>query len=522
LTCNALVYPWWGDANSVLNTAVGADGYAQPAETLGPQYEVNDPTGAYGYAYAAVLTSGSDSTCTGHVFNTRAAAEADTGFASVDKAASCIEAYNNTNYSRADAGGGMILLGANSAWSYGSTAYALGTMKTWLVVDKISTLTPSQVVIATGPTLDNRHVDSDGNTFLKFQNLTFNSSTAELFDGNTTGTDSFWLHNVNFTQNGTGAASAAFLWVPGAAYTTQSTFGTFTQGFVRYAGSYRTPWALIRGANCTNPQPSEVYTLVGNNNVVATDWIATGDATAATNDGAVVAFNSDYALTSTAIEPDVIVQATTPHGTAWVQNLFENIAANGVFWCASSVPALSCDNWIIQHTTLPCGTPSVATPTTPCSTGSPGINNRVGYGYTSNSSPSGLTRYNWSYKWNNNSWINSKTDDFPPYSALNVGNWSLDYGASSLGNCQQTLMDSSIEFYGLGWVEPCSTNYINDLAGSTGGGNYHLLSTSQAINVAPWTTVASDVIPYDLDGHPRVGRAVSGVYTFGTARRGWR
>ena len=520
LTCNALVYPFFGDSNSVLNTAVGADGYAQPAETLGPQYEVNDPTGAYGYAYAAVLTTGSDSTCTGHVFNTRAAAEADTGFASVTKAASCLEAYDNTNYSRADAGGGLILLGANSAWGYCATSgSALGAMETWLTVDKISTLSPSQVVIATGPGASNHHCDSDGNTLLKFQNFTFNGNTTGLFYANATGTDSLWLHNVNFTQNGTGSASAAFMVFPGAIWTTQSNFGTFTQGFVRYAGSYRTPWAMVRGATCGNPEPSQVYTVVGNKNVIPSYWVATGDATLATNDGAVVAFDTMYAITSaTPVSANGTAQAPTPHGTAWVQLLAENIAPNGFFWSAGTTSTTNNDNWVIQHVTTPCGA-------NPCVSGNPGTYNRTAYGYAIGST---VTRYNWSFKWNAVSWRNSKSDDYPPQDSLAVNNWPLVYSVGMFGNADWLEVNLSIEYWGNGACEGngvlgvCAPGFINDLSGGAGNGNYHLTSTSAAINIAPWTNESAEVIPFDIEGHPRVGRSVAGAYTFGTARRGWR
>ena len=530
LTCNALVYPWFGDSNAVLNTAVGADGHAQPAETLGPQYEVNDPTGAYGYGYAAVTTSGSDSTCTGHVFNTRAAAEADTGFASVTKAAACIEAYNAANYSRSDAGGGTILMGAKNGWGYCTTSgSALGTMETWLTIDKFSSLAQSQVVFTSGPGGSNRYCDSDKNTLLKFQNLTFNGgSNTLLITGNTTGTDSFWIHNVNFSSS----SVDPFYWSPGALWTTQSTFPTFSQGFDHYTDGVRTAWALVRGANCASPEPAEVYAIVGSSNVVPTRWVGTPDTTLATSDGSVYAFNSALNMPSTTtVDPDTTATAATPHGTAWVQSVWENITTQGVFWCGAAAPAVNCDNWVIQHITLPCGTPAPGSAAA-CSEGAPGTNNRIGMGYTDGETTGGLTRYNWSFKFNNVVWLNSKTDDYTPGTPgpLAVANWSMVYGTGFMGNCEQTTEQLSTEFWGLGWVEPCATNYLNDASGgygnpggnTTGNGNYHIQAPSGAINVAPWTTVSSDVLPYDLEGHPRVGRIVAGAYTFGTARRGWR
>jgi len=516
LTCNALIYPFWGDSNSVLNTAVGADGHAQPSESLGPQYEVNDPGGTYGAVFASVTTGGSDSTCTGKVFTSQASAEANAGFLTFAKAASCIAAYNSTNYSRSDAGGGTILMGANASWGYGSAAYALGTMNTWLVIKPFSTLTQSQVVFTGGWGLDNRRIDTDGNTLLEFQNVTFNSSASFVISsGQNTGTDSFWLNGVSFTATGT----EPFYEVPGAIYTTQSTFPTFTQGFVRYAGSQRMAWALIRGATAPSSTPAEVYTIVGNTGVVPTNWIATGDATLATNDGAVVAFNTDYNTGSaTPIQPEMTSQSPTPHGSAWVQNLFEittQTDPTGVFFCGSTLPTTSCDNWVIQHMTTGCGG-------NPCAYENAAINSKFGYGYTPSSSPTGLTRYNWSIKWNSTSYVNSKSDNYSPPNGANVGNWPLIYGTSYIGNLQGTELNLSLEFMGLGVCGPCNPQYINDQTLGSGNGNYHILSTSQNINIAPWTTVSSDCLPYDLEGHPRVGRAVAGVYTFGTARRGWR
>jgi hypothetical protein len=594
LTCNALVYPWWGDANSVLNTSntpVGTsttsltigtgsqtlttqsglgftagqyvslqdsassqaalsdwmygtvtsyigttlvvnvtavngsgaiatwnvlttDGFPQPSEALGPQSEVNDPGGAYGAVFAPVTTSGSDSTCTGLVFTSQTTAQASAGFASVGKAASCIAAYNSANYSRSDAGGGTILMGAGASWGYGTTSYALGTMETWLIVKPFSSLTQSQVVFTSGPGADNKHLDSDGNTLLTFQGVTFNSTANFVISsGGNTGIDSFWLNNVSFS----GTATDTFYSVPGALYTTQSSFPALAVGFSYAAGSLRTAWALIRGATAPTGTPAEVYTVVGSSGASPIVWMPNGDTKLATSDGAVVAFNTDYNLTSAApIEPNLTEQVPTPHGAAWVQNLFENTAPQGFFFCGSTAPTTNCDNWIVQHMTTGCGG-------NPCPSGSTAINSKFAFGYTAGSSPTGLTRYNWSIKWVATSYVNSKSDDYMSGpNPANVGNWPLVYGTGFMGNLQSTEINLSIEFFGLGVCGSCAPQYINDQTLGTGNGNYHILSTSQNINIAPWTTVASDCLPYDIEGHPRVGRVVAGVYTFGTARRGWR
>ena len=510
ITVTWLAYPWAGDSTAVFNAAVGQDGFAQPSEHTGPLYYILDKTGAYGVAFAHVKSGGSAS-CGSHVYNTRAAAESDsTGLANLALAASCIKAYNNTTYSRNEAGGGMILLDAGN-WDVSTAQYALGTMKTWLVVDKVSSLSQSAVAITAS---SNNMPDSDHNTLLKLQNITI-SGAATLAVGNNTGTDSLWLHNVamgNYTNSGGISAMG------GALYATQTyNAPNFCGCFVYGGGSDRRPWALIRGNYVVSPSTASnnwgaEYALIANYGLEPFEAYSGNAASQGSSDGSITAYNYWYNITDSI---SGIGQGTNiTKGAAWIQNVYEDGANTGGTLSAQT-SAVTVNNLIEHHNSQGPGGGSYA----------------VGRSHVCYDTVGTYSNpmNNWSFAWNNWNALGSEADnstDTNAASGLRVGNWPCIYGVGFIGNLHENATVSfDPEFQGLAFpatsasVQSADPKYLNGGQNTAYYGNYGILSNSADIGIAPWTTTANEVLPYDMVGVPRacptgVG-CTGGAYMYG-------
>lgn len=501
LTCQALVYPFFGDSNAVLNTSTSADGFTQPSESLGPIYMIYDPSNAYNPAYVAVKATGSDSTCTGRVFTTRAAAEADSGLLTQSKALSCLNSSANPTYTTNGAGGGMILMGAGSTWSTLGPRSALGTMKTWVIVTPITGVSPSSVIFTTGNGAT--PIDSDGNTLIEYYQVTFNGSANWFGYGNSTGTDSIWLNQCL----GTASSAEAWYHYPGAMYVTGNTFTALNGSAFDINGTSRSPWALVDSNSVPNMSEAVVYALFGNNGIVPYKFLETGNANGmATSDTAVALFNTSYAITGITFAWDTAT-VTTRIGMA--QNLFEVLSNSAYSLAAQNATAVNpVDGWSISHNAFV------------GSGGSYGYG-RVNAGYNAAGTLFG-SRYNWRIAFNNITFLTSKIDDYAGFTGFNgnrTGNWPIAWGTSVIGNISQVNPVFPNEFAGTGIVSPGNPQYLNDASTGAGGGNYHIQSNSASINTTPWLTVAADGFSYDLDGCARRGRIVAGPYTYAGCAR---
>ena len=511
ITVTWLAYPWAGDSTAVFNSAVGQDGAAQPSENAGPLYYILDKTGAYGSAFAHVKSGGASS-CGTHVFNTRAGAEGDsTGLNDMALAASCIEAYNNTNYSRADAGGGMILMDAGTAWGTGSAQHALGTMKTWLVVDKVSTLAQSQVVITSNA---NGMPDSDNNTLLKYQNITVSITTGiGIGYGSGTGTDSVWLHNLNlggYTQSG------GFGNMGGALYATQTYNAPNYCGCFYYGGgSARVPFELVRGNFVVSPSANSnrgaEYALISNYGLEPVEIDAANSASQGTSDNSIVAYNYWYNINDGGA--GIGQETNLLKGSAWIQNVFE-AGPNLGGTLSGQTSAVTVNNLIYHHNSIGTG-------------GTTFGNVRVHACYDVTGTYSNPMN-NWSWQWNNFAQYSIESDSSYAISApsgLRVGNWPCLFNVGTLGTLQAGCSGCfSPEFYGLGWNGSQSTvtadpQYLNGSPGNGWYGSYNILNTSADIGIAPWTSTVNEVIPYDMLGAPRTCPSgigcTAGAYMYG-------
>jgi hypothetical protein len=100
-TLDAIIYPWVGTP-----FRLSADADAYPSVNLTTQRFLCDRTGAYGTAYAYVDGVGGGTPAV----STNAATAATTPYATVAAAATAIQTYNNANFGRNSASGGIIRL----------------------------------------------------------------------------------------------------------------------------------------------------------------------------------------------------------------------------------------------------------------------------------------------------------------------------------------------------------------------------------------------------------------------------
>jgi hypothetical protein len=184
---NAQVYPWLGDASSVLDLSV--DGVAWPTSLPQTLLRVlNDRTSAYGGGYAYVNGTGGG---TPQVSSDPTTARANP-YSTIYAAAVALRAWNNSNRSHNDLGGGFIrLMDAGSPYSV-TNFLPNFPGNTWCTIEKdplagTVTLAPSIGFSLTAPSLlryRNLTVTTDGNapfkcdgtarTMLCLDNLTLN------------------------------------------------------------------------------------------------------------------------------------------------------------------------------------------------------------------------------------------------------------------------------------------------------------------------------------------------------------
>lgn len=105
-TLDAVIYPWVGTPFQI---SLHAD--AWPSSNLCPLKFVADHSGGYGRAHAYVSLTGNDGT---GVVSTSAATAAASPYATVLAAVTAIKSFNNSNFGRNEAGGGVVHFGAGT------------------------------------------------------------------------------------------------------------------------------------------------------------------------------------------------------------------------------------------------------------------------------------------------------------------------------------------------------------------------------------------------------------------------
>lgn len=497
---NFRAYPWVGDESSILDSRVTADGFAQPDERLGPLAFLNDKNGTYGGAFAVVSRSGSDST--GKVYASQSAAEsANKPYLTIGAAAAAIKAFNTTTYSRSNAGGGTILLTEGNHPYPGTTPSAdLGTsMSTWLTIKPASTAAQANTKISSGST------NAIKGLRIKLEGLTLSPSVPSGggISGRTAG-DVLWLHNniINATTT-----VPFFAWRLG--YATDNTITSLPNGLIANNGGTRGPIALVRGNNSTPTIKSHFYAVLGNKNITGgffTESLS-NPAGHAMSSNALFAFNTVNNLGTSVI----YANNSTSTGIAIVQNVYERVAGdvNGIMELSSGGGiGATTTNILSWHNTF--------------------AGERHQWAYNSVGTAS-YPKLNWGSKYNIFTEQGIKTDTFdavsgnPVPNGNRVGNWSLRYGVGNVGN-KSRVSSFQGEFKGLYSQWGASTPYLDvgfkadrskNTGTNTGNGDYSLVTTSNAIDVATTSLSAYyQVLPYDLLGNPRYGSADAGAYEY--------
>ncbi|MCY1128578.1 hypothetical protein OU426_17080 [Frigidibacter sp. RF13] len=200
-TLDAMIYPWVGAA---FQLSVDADAY--PSANLTTQRFLCDRTGAYGTAYAYVDGVGAG---TPQVSTTAATAEANP-YATVAAAAAAIQTFNNANFGRNSASGGIIRLkpGTHNRTTFSSVVVT----EVPLVIEADTIANKASVIYSDNATsVTNGLPDKT-----VWRNMTFRRAGGAniiFFDANATLANLDYLcalENVHIDQNGQSAYDAWF------------------------------------------------------------------------------------------------------------------------------------------------------------------------------------------------------------------------------------------------------------------------------------------------------------------------
>ena len=503
LTCNFIAYPWYGDSGSILNTGDGAN--TMPTPLYAPQTYLLDKTGAYGSTVAVVdPVSGVNATgvaVDSATFNGTNDNATTHPFLNIFAAANAIAAYNNTNHSRNDVGGGVIYLKEGShVWTGGTlTAGAKANANAWVTVTKFPGATRANVLIS-----------SAGNDKLlahklKLEDVRITNSTVIGF----TGMDSVWVNNSDIYPT-----AAATFYTNTLLYITGSNIND--NGEMLPYSTVTASRALIRGSTstATNTTGARPYVMIGNHLAFSGGATVSSDYSGQTTpvySNTIYAFN--FLTQFTATSPllghlNSSVAMTT--GIAIVQNILEQASSGSVPLvqiAADTSTSNPVNNILIWNNSL--------------------IGQRINATYNdinlNGTAPA--YRRNWSIEGNIFDDYNEVTDSDShggTPDAARYGNHSSIHGAGLNSNVLLQRVGAIPgfvpKFIGLNSVSGSSLNpfYVSDksyVGTGAGNGNYRLTASSPALNLIP---SGGAVLPFDLAGNARKnnGGGAAGAYEY--------
>ena len=483
LTLNFTAYPWIGDSGSIMDSSAGA---TQPTPLVGPIFGVCDKTGAYCTSVAVVdPTSGNDTT--GAVTGSFNPASPPAAYQTLGAAFNALCAYNNTHYSRNNAGGSIIYLRGTSA-----AAWAGGTQNT--TTDAAASLLIAAFPGDTGCAIGAQSGDFHLGNLMKLQALAVNDggSSIEFSGGNF-----LWFDQCTLHCTGTAPIYGVPIW-----HVTRTAITAFANGLAPFSTPNASP-GIVRG-NTGTPNPVLAYTVIGNyftGGIAILDTVS-GQTTPATTN-LIIAYNRLNGGLFIRLAP-----VTDAYGAAIIQNLSESLLSpdTSAVWqiAADSATNSPVNNVLIWHNTI--------------------VGGRANLGYN-DTGTSPIERWGWSLKANLFDVQCIKADTFNDgtgsQNAARVGNWPFMYGVGASGNINGDYNGYSAsasfcwEFLGLksdqqpttGSPPSCTTRantypqYTNRQSyngtGGTGagGGDYHIAGTSPAASLQrDW------VLRYDLAG----------------------
>ena len=407
ITCNFVAYPWVGGSGALVDTSTGSAGN----ENLGPLLFLNDKSGTYGGAFAVIdSVNGRNSTATTWVYSTQATAESNyagdntLSYTTIGNAVQAIKSYNNTNYSRNNAGGGVALLTGNHTYP-GTDPVDQGDQNTWLTITRLSTVAKASAVInaaSVGVSLD---VDK-----VRLYDISFAFSSGGMYG--TDLADELWMHDVAINAT---SSSAIVRWQ--LAFATNNTVTALGSGFQHFS-TLKTPWGLFRGNSLPSGGITAAnYAVIGNKNPIALNYERGNAPGQQFSDNAIYAFNSLYARAAEMFATSAWAASCAGNndqviGVAIVQNLIERTTATSP---ALSLGETSChtNNVLFWQNTF--------------------VGQRENIGYNSTGSVAYYHRY-WSMIGNIFDDWNTKGDTFTTADAYRVGGWPVEYNVGSAGN----------------------------------------------------------------------------------------
>jgi hypothetical protein len=508
ITFNFKAYPWVGGSGAILDLNTTADGTVQPDPNLGPLYAVNDKNGNYGVSFCVVdPVNGQDAnTAVVRVYATQALAEAaydsnnTYSYLNVGRAGVALKTYNNTHYGRNEPGAGTALLVEGNHALPGYNGLDCGAQNTWCIITPRSGAAKANVIFNTGTN------KVAGPRLLKYDGVTL-ANTSD-FRGDETIGSMLWIANCNVNMTGT---LSFYRW--SLCYGTDNSVTAAGGGF-RGGSSKPAPFGVLRGNTVSSSTVGHTieggaYCTLGNKNIVC-NFSETGNSLGqSTSDGGIVAFNSCYNLNNQGKRFWVAPLSTViVKGVAVVQNMLERTVAGGgaEMEIAGDSMLVDVNNAICWHNTI--------------------VGEHANFGYND----IGTTPYyrpNWSIIGNLFDNYNNKNDLHGTPDMNRIGALVVGYAVGGYGNFERTTASSPYnwgEFAGLSTVQNGGTlGFVANDANSygtpggggsgTGNGDYHLTSSSSALNLIP---SGKAVLPFDIDGVPRRndGTGAAGAYEF--------
>ena len=487
-------------------------------EVLGPLTLLNDKAGTYGKGYAVVDVGGGglSSAATTYVFSSQASAESSYttpshSYTTYAYAALACKAYITANFSpRTDAGGCVILSAALTTYP-GAGAAALGTMKTWMTITRVSTIARAGAGINVGT------IASISGNLIHIQDITVSGSSAALmYSGVTTaGTgDKIWVDNTTIN---TSSANPFYAWALGYATANTVTSSTGSNVCLGSSSATRMPLVLIRGnafptGSATTGCWVTQYAVLGNINMRSVWQQSANTAKNATSRNSIVAFNTDLNWTSQIYmyEPAATLSPEATAGdVAIIQNIFERVSSD-------TSPLLEILDQSVGNSTNVLLWHNVVA----------GARVDNAYNYQQ-SATRPLSMFNWSYVGNIFNNYNYNGDTSAPPQANNYGNMAIDYSVGFYGNYFRSSQSNTYPswlgtFLGLNSVSDGTLGFTNDAAyndiseggSGLGNGDYHIGPTSSGLKLIP---LGKRVLPFDLSGNPRLnsGNGSAGAYEAG-------
>ncbi len=514
ITVRARVYPFLGDAASVLDSDPSVDGFPAPNPNLTNLIFLNDKTGGHGTVYAYVSPTGNNTTA---VASTTATTAEASPFLTIQGAAAAIRSANSSSFGRDNVSGGIIRLTEGTHAGFGAALNTLPTGKTWLTIESAPGTNPQNVIFTTG-------THKRPPTLVKFRNLLFQPSGTGanhividgVVDNSTIGPPELFGAWDNVEFSGLIEDQGQMVYRVGMRYFLNCRFKNLRTALTFPSGNTRANTPLLAGCTMEKSSTTSVnwgpHLAVGNilrdgNQLVEVNSGATSPVIPP--EGFVIAFNSSFEQVASSGYGSGHPSA---RGAAFVQNLFERIgtASGTSFTVGADSTVQPLNNIIVQYTTTTGGRTNF-------------LYNDIG---TVGVPKNGLIQFSILYQ------FNIKTDTFThPTSGPNgnrIGNWEPVHGVGFLGNIYQYAAANgpSFPYYGpTSWNGSytgrsiriaVSPGFVNDQgfsAGNAGNGDYRLTAASVARDSVP---AGLSALPFDLDGTPRRndGTGAIGAYEF--------